>query len=177
MNPTFAFSLRPELEKLCEEYNKTAETKLSPVDFIPTRSKELDVGYDVRCADLNGHVVKPGAYVKIDLGFRMFAPAGWWLFLPPRSSTFTKLKLHSLYGTIDPNYENYMAFAAQYLPDVNDMTKADVKINFGDRVAQVIPMERHSMERLVWSPEEYEKQVIERGWSRGISGFGGSGQK
>lgn len=84
--PTFKFALREDLKD-----NK---------EFLPTLAEPKATGYDVRAALEKSDAVlniEPFAYVKIPLGFRAFCPEGWWYELKPRSSTFGKKNLHSLY--------------------------------------------------------------------------------
>lgn len=148
--------------------------------FLPTRAHEDDTGWDVRSAvDL---IVKPGQYIKIPLGFRTFAPKGWWLELKPRSSTFTKKHLHALYGTIDESYIGEMIWASQYLNEYyyDDysgpaLNVHNLEIKAGDAIGQLVPVRRQEMliERV--SDEEFEKMCKERNSSRGTGGFGSTG--
>ena len=93
--PLFKFALREDL---------TADKR-----FLPTRATPRSSGWDVRCAQENREplVIRPGQYVRIPLGFRILPPTGWWLELKPRSSTFAKKFLNSLYGTIDNDFRKY----------------------------------------------------------------------
>src|SRR5208283_5094017 len=83
------------------------------VSFSPSRKHKNDTGWDVCSA--RSLTIRPGQYVKIPLGFRTFAPPGWWLEIRPRSSSFVKKQLHALYGVIDEGFENEMIFACQYI--------------------------------------------------------------
>jgi deoxyuridine 5'-triphosphate nucleotidohydrolase len=171
--PQFYFSLRSDLNVLC-----AAKGKVTPSEFLPKRADAEATGYDVRCAIPEGIIVRPGCYVKIPLGFRMFAPKGWWLSLAPRSGTFIKKHIHALYGVIDETYENEMMFVGQYIPDACDLLSAniDLSIEFGERIAQIIPVERKSMEVVGLTPEELDIKYRERSASRGTGGFGSSGK-
>lgn len=161
--PKFRFALREDLQK---------EKK-----FLPTRSTPVATGWDVRCAqkDRKQIIVRPGHYVKIDLGFRVIPPEGWWLKLNPRSSTFAKKSLHCLYGVIDNDFRSGMIFVAQHLPDVRAMG-VDLTINFGDAIGQLIPVRLENMVVDEVSNEEYDQFCKnETDNIRGEKGFGGVG--
>lgn len=176
--PNFIFAINPDLEMHCNEFNiKNPTNHLRPEYFLPTQADPEATGYDVRCADPNGVVLRPNCYLKINLGIKMFAPPGWWLKLVPRSSTFMKKHLHALYGTIDETYENNINFVALYSPDACTMLNANEykKIEFGERIAQVIPVQRQEMNVQGVSEEEIKKLFAERQGQRGEGGFGASG--
>lgn len=190
--PEFKFALREDL-------------KNNP-EFLPTKSNPTDTGFDVRCADPDGIILKPFEYYKISLGFRIFAPEGWWLDLHPRSSSFFKKHLSALYGVIDETFTLEAAFLATYLPanvwiPVWDMTDFPEKkrvnfykqqgnflnnpqhiihvddaprIEFGERIGQLIPVRRQEMSVSEISNEEFEELVQARG---GRDGFGSTGNK
>ena len=144
-------------------------------DLLPRKAHPQDTGWDVR-SRLEEIVLRPGQYAKIPLGFRVFAPEGWWLELRPRSSTFAKKQLHSLYGVIDEGYENEVIFACQYLPDLSSMGQ-DLVIRSGDAIGQIVPVKRQEMVVEEVTEEEYQKLVLQRNSSRGLGGFGSSDQK
>jgi deoxyuridine 5'-triphosphate nucleotidohydrolase len=170
--PQFYFSVRDDLTTLC------LDTKVTPENFLPNKADPESTGYDVRCAQPGGIIIKPGSYLKIPLGFRMYAPAGWWLSLAPRSSTFIKKHIHALYGVIDQTYENEMMFVGQYIPDSSDLlnSNVDLSIEFGERIAQIIPVERQDMVINSISSKEIDEKYSLRNTSRGIGGFGASGK-
>lgn len=153
-------------------------------DFLPTKAHSTDTGWDVRAAE--EVIIGPGQYVKIPLGFRVFAPEGWWLELRPRSSSFAKKKLHTLYGVIDFSYEGPCIFAVQYLPErvrnsqeicnitTYYMPNETFKIEKGEAIGQLIPIERQEMKIERVSNEEYQKLCNQRQGSRGEGGFGSS---
>lgn len=221
MIPNFKFALTEELINKCNQYNgvfhkeikKGIIKKINPKDFLPIRSEELSTGWDVRSTllqDSYAHVIdyisddsskehwaqyaiQPTEYVKIPLGFRVFAPEGWWLKLAPRSSTFMVKQCHYLLGTVDESYQGEVCFAAQYIPnefefecDINNnngYVKVNVNIDnkpliipFGERIAQLIPVPRYDMCVENISNEEYDKLCDKRGGKRGAGGFGSSGR-
>jgi dUTP pyrophosphatase len=143
--------------------------------YLPTRGTDRSTGWDVRSTDQL--IIRPEEYVKIPLGFRIFCPAGWWMELRPRSSTFAKKSLHALYGVIDEDYEGQCVFAAQYLPKGwMGESSFDLEIQEGEAIGQIIPVKRQEMivERV--SNEEYEKICKNRSANRGSGGFGSTGK-
>lgn len=164
--------------------------------FIPSRATPKSTGWDVKAAwvDKKSHQINFGEHIKIPLGFRTFAPEGWWYELKPRSSTFGKKKLHSLYGTIDEDYEGQLIFACQWLPDfelqcygdawdtgtisfvVTKDEKPRLTIDFGEAIGQIIPVKRQEMITESISNEEFEKLCKDRAAIRGAGGFGSTGK-
>jgi dUTPase len=141
--PEFFFALD---EKLVDLTKDKSLFPLGASTFLPTRVHSNDTGWDVRCAIPGGLELTPGCYVLIPLGFRAFIPDGWWLDLRPRSSTFVKRQMVSLQGTIDEGYENQFAFAAKYDPDACKLlTSQNSRIEFGDKIGQLIPVRRETM--------------------------------
>lgn len=182
--PTYKFALREDLK--------------NNLEFLPTRGEPKASGWDVKCAEKNGVKLRPGQKAKIKLGFRGFCPEGWWYELKPRSSTFGKKDLHSLYGTIDELYEGELVFACQYIPEFN-VTQAGLlrygefssdgtdlatlknfpilEINFGEAIGQIIPVRRQEMQVEFISNEEYDRLCSERNGVRGTGGFGSTDSK
>lgn len=145
----------------------------SDFDFLPKRAHNTDTGWDVRAAEK--FILRAGQYAKIPLGFRVFSPDGWWLELRPRSSSFTKKQLHSLYGVVDQDYFGQCYYCAQHIPDISAMGK-DLHIEVGDAIGQMIPVRRQEMTVERISNEEYEKLCKERNATRGEGGFGSTGK-
>jgi len=172
--PKFKFCLEDWLPELCEQQSKKYKTDFRPEDFAPTRAESMSVGWDVRCAESDGIILEPSRYIMIPLGFRMFAPKGWWLKLVPRSSTHSKKHIHALYGTIDESYENQLYFSGQFIPDCHEIITANrlKRIMFGERIAQVIPVKRQDMTCSVISRSEFDTLCKKRNGSRGEGGFG-----
>jgi len=187
--PVFKFALTNEVKKMCETHKE-----FTPEQFLPTNINGTDTGWDVRAAA--DFVIKPGSYAKIPMGFRIFAPDGWWLKLVPRSSTHFKKFCNCLYGIIDPTFEGQLILSAQYLPSMELYSTGhgyytkisnlighksgetpDLNISFGERIAQIIPVRRQEMICESVSNEEYDKLCAERGGKRGAGGFGASGDK
>jgi dUTPase len=138
--------------------------------FVPSQADPDATGWDVRCAESGGVVLEAMQYAKIRLGVRMFAPKGWWLELRPRSSSHFKKNLHCLYGVIDETYENELMFSCQYVPMVAWTNK--MKIEFGERIGQVIPVRKQLMVASEVANEEFDRLCEKRGGKRGTGGFG-----
>lgn len=168
--PLFQFCLREDLTKLC------ANTEFTPETFLPTRATPQSTGYDIRCAAPDGIKIKAGCSVKIPLGFRVFSPPGWWLEVRPRSSLFFKSNIHALYGVIDEDYENEVSFLGQYFPNADSLTKDDITIKFGERIAQMIPVPRQDMKLTSISSAQFDLLAETRAGHRKTGGFGSSGK-
>lgn len=133
-------------------------------------------------------MLAPFEHKAIRLGIRMFAPAGWWLELRPRSSSHAKKHLHCLYGVIDEGYENEILFSCQYIPPPLSTTHEycdgchrnivginwdkKLKLDYGEKIGQVVPVRRQDMQVEVISLEEFDKLREERKGARGEGGFG-----
>lgn len=171
--PDFKFCILPEIYEALQGSNGD----LAPTDFLPTRSEPLATGWDVRCAAPKGIDLTPGKYLKIPLGIKVFSPPGWWLELKPRSSTFVKRHIHSLYGTIDSSYEGPMYFCGQYIVDAHEIVNGNSlkRIEFGDRIGQLIPVPLKEMLVSSISEEEFLKLSNDRNASRKDGGFGSTG--
>lgn len=141
--------------------------------FLPTRATEKATGWDVRSAETV--IIHAGEYAKIDLGFRALTPPGWWLELRPRSSSFAKKNLHTLYGVIDEDYEGKMVFACQFVPNPKEIipgTNLSLSILKGEALGQLVPVRRQEMTVEQVSNEEFDRLCKERAYSRGAGGFG-----
>jgi dUTPase len=140
--------------------------------FLPTRATSGSVGWDVRAAqqDKKDIVLRPGEFFKIPLGFRAFCPEGWWYQLHPRSSSFTKKYMHNLVGIIDEDFPLQTLLVGQYIPDVKSLGH-DLVIQFGDRIAQIIPVKRQEMSVKSISNEDYDNLLTEKQSTR-KGGFG-----
>lgn len=180
--PIFKFALRHDL--------------INDRQFLPTRVEPKSTCWDVRAAfhDKQPLILKPFQRALIPLGFRTFCPEGWWFRLNPRSSTYGKKHLGSLYGIIDESYEGELLFACQYLPELNLSAKLNshyqedsvawnssfnknLTINFGEPIGQIYPIERQEMIVEEVTNEEYNLLCRQRDASRGAGGFGSSDGK
>jgi dUTPase len=170
--PVYKFAFTNELIKSCRG------TEFRPEDFLPTRAEPDATGWDVRCADPEGFTLKPECYYMMSLGFKGFIPDGWWADLKPRSSTFHKRNCHALYGTIDMTFPKEWKFLCQYMPDASKCygRKDHVRVEFGDRIAQIIPVKLQEMIPEISSIEEVERLHHTRGSIR-TGGFGSTDLK
>jgi dUTP pyrophosphatase len=148
------------------------ELKDCGINFIPTRAEPHATGWDVRAAMPNKQPIVLSAFQKalIPLGFRSFTPDGWWFELKPRSSTFGKKNLHCLYGTIDNAFEGCLMLSVQYIPPPNN--NEDLEIQFGEAIAQIIPVKRQEMIVKEIDNDEYNNLCKQRNFNRGTGGFG-----
>ena len=176
--PTYKFALRDDL---------SGEDM-----FIPTRGEDKATGWDVRAAfrDRNPLVIRPLQQVKIPLGIRGFCPEGWWYEIRPRSSSFAKKNMHALYGVVDETYEGELIFACQYIPpfhhsNLRETHELDLlhyfddnslTIEFGDAIAQIIPVRRQDMRVEKITEQELEAEYHNRNGKRGAGGFGSTGK-
>ena len=164
--PKFKFALREDLK--------------NQKQFLPSKAEPNATGWDVRCAFENGSNIEilPMSYILIPLGFRTFCPEDWWFELKPRSSTFGKKYLHSLYGTIDCDFEGQLLLCAQYIPDFtnkNHFQIPSLKLNFGDAIGQIIPVKKQDMLIQEVDNLEYDSLCKKRNSLRGSGGFGSTG--
>lgn len=168
--PVYKFAIRQDLQDCVEM-------------FAPKRAEPIATGWDVKAAfpDRESITLRPFDKVKIPLGFRAFCPDGWWFELNPRSSTFGKKSLHSLYGKVDETYEGEVILALQYIPQANGSSgNADcpsflgntLTIEFGESLGQIIPVKRKEMDVEIISNAEYNELCKQRAAVRGAGGFG-----
>lgn len=194
MKPEFKFAATDRLKTLLSERPIEVDGHLlSITDWLPKRANETDTGFDVRAAE--DLTLAPFQYFKLPLGVVALIPEGWWLELRPRSSTFMKKKIHNLYGTIDQDFAHQLHFVGQYIPDrvelqgldfgnilgtgqrdLSDFYKKEnsLKILCGERIGQLVPIERVDMDVSVTSMEEIEEEMKKRSATRN-GGFGSSG--
>jgi dUTPase len=166
--PKFYFAIAADLADKCKG------TDFKPSDFLPKKANSTDSGWDVRSTD--NLVIKPTDYFKIGLGFRVFIPAGWELRLPPRSSTMWKKFSHCNIGVIDEEFEQQCCAIGSYLPSMNQLNVPPLKIEFGERIMQLLPQRRQEMIVEETSNEELDKMFASRNSTR-KGGFGSSGNK
>jgi dUTP pyrophosphatase len=161
--PTFKFALREDIK--------------DDKRFLPSKSEPNAVGFDVRAAPKNHKdiILRAGQYFKIELGFRMFAPEGWWVALHPRSSSFIKKYMHNLIGVIDTDFHSELVFAGQYIPDLSSMGN-DLRIEFGDRIGQILPIRKENMDVIEINNVEYDELCVKKNPVR-KGGIGSTGDK
>lgn len=176
-DPIFKFAVTEKVIEYCKE------TGENPNLLLPIKSTETDTGWDVRCANPDGVELRYGDYSIIPLGFRVFSPEGWWLKLVPRSSTFIKKNMNTLYGTIDEGYEGEVGFCVQFLSNrkgrstygnVDPWVCDNLYIPFGERIGQLIPVRREEMHVISVTNNEFDQLCVSRNTGRG-GGFGSTG--
>lgn len=167
MTPNFHFAPLDSLLEKCQG------TEFKPSDFMPTLQNPSDTGYDVRAAE--DVIINPGAYFKISVGLKVLAPPGWWLESRPRSSTFFKKCCVTHTGTIDNGYPEAIRAAGIYLPDSNCSHKP-LKISFGERIFQFLPMRLQHMNIIQLSEAEIDQMHKESKSSR-TGGIGSTGDR
>lgn len=154
--------------------------------FLPVRGEPTATGFDVRAYLPGGSIeLLPTQKAMIPLGIRAMCPSGWWLELRPRSSTFAKKHLLSLYGVIDQEFEGNIMFACQYMPELKPLDAGIIAaasgypdrlvINHGDAIGQLVPVQRSEMNVVQVSAAEYAFACKERNGQRGAGGFGSTG--
>lgn len=164
MTIEFKFAQIEDLEDYC-------------LNFLPIRADEKSTGWDVKCALPSGILLYPFEHCLIPLGFRVLAPAGYWLELRPRSSAHAKKHLNCLYGVIDESFEGECFLSAQYIPtSIDESDKEPAFIDFGERIGQIIPVRRLEMKVTGISNDEYDAECKKRGATRGSGGFGSTGK-
>jgi dUTPase len=146
--------------------------------FLPTRAEPYATGWDVRAAPVDRKTIKiaEGQYAKIPLGIRGIPEPGWWYELKPRSSTFAKKHLHCLYGTIDMTFDQELQMAVCWQPDKWVPREClHLKIEFGERIGQIIPVKLQEMDVEKITNSEYDFYLTQKNTSR--AGFGSTGNK
>ncbi|MCZ2224644.1 MAG: hypothetical protein LC122_13545 [Chitinophagales bacterium] len=145
--------------------------KNTEVNFLPKKAEPNATGYDVKAAE--SVIVQPGELVKIRLGFKVLCPEGWWLQLNPRSSTFMKKELVCLVGIIDQDFNHEVCLVGKYLPKYYFQAEP-LKIEFGERIGQVVPVKIQEMGINEIDESEYNAKFALRNAERN-GGFGSSG--
>lgn len=147
--------------------------------------------------------IPPFARIKINLGLKVLSPEGWWLWQCSRSGAFINDQFVSLEGKIDTDYEGNLCLLTRYVPSnidplyveffhshafsesFQDVKEVYIKeyiriprmpLEFGQRVAQILPMPVYTMNIQRLSEKELQKKFDERQGSRKKGGFGSSGK-
>lgn len=132
---------------------------------LPTRAHDDDAGYDLY--SVGEHTISPGEFVDIPTGVALDLPRWCWAFLTGRSSTLRKHGLMVHPGIIDAGYQGEL-FAGVF-----NLSREDVHIRPGDRLAQLIIMENATRLTTVRWMRDDEAFPFHQ---RGTSGFGSSGR-
>jgi len=121
------------------------------------------VGFDLHC--LKDAVVEPGEFMDVETGVHCAFPSHIWGLLVSRSSIFKKRLIVNT-GIIDPGFQGEL-FACVY-----NAGKEQFKIERGDRLAQLIPMQDVPMigVQQAYGLDEFPAT------NRGTNGFGSTGK-
>lgn len=106
--------------------------RLTSTATIPTRGSEQAAGLDLY-AD-NEHTVLPNCVSVVPTGIAMAIPDGFVGLVWPRSGLACKYGVQTLAGVIDSDYRGEIKVA------LTTCTKTTMRINKGDRVAQLLIM-------------------------------------
>ena len=141
----------------------TIPTKLmSDQAKLPTKAYADDAGFDLYCSEETW--IAPGEFVDVPCDVAVELPSDTWALLTGRSSTLRKHKLMVNQGVIDPGYRGEL-FAGVW-----NLGSEAVKVEVGDRLAQLILMPNHALDVRLVAVNELAPA------HRGQSGFGSSGR-
>ena len=135
--------------------------RLSPNAILPVRATVGAAGYDLASAENTVVPAMGKVIVKTDLAITV--PLGTYGRIAPRSGLAWKSHIGVGAGTIDRDYEGPVGVVL-----FNHGTE-DLKINMGDRIAQLILTK-------ITTPEVVEVAVLEK-TERGSGGFGSTGME
>lgn len=128
---------------------------------LPKRVYQGDTGYDLVVSQTVD--VSPGPMVDVPCNLAVELPPHLWGLIVGRSSTLRSKRLVVHPGVIDSGYRGEL-FAA-----VSTLGPDRVRVQMGDRLAQLIPMTNHAP----WLEPVLVDQL--GGSDRGVRGFGSSG--
>ena len=144
---------------------RIAVRRLDPSLPLPTAAHAGDAGYDLRARQ--SAVLPPGGgRAAVPTGIAVAIPPGWAGLVLPRSGLALRHGLTCLNapGLIDAGYRDEIRVIL-----VNHDPKDAVKIEVGDRIAQLVILEVAAIE---WD------EVDELGETpRGLGGFGSTGRQ
>ncbi|MGQ4809044.1 Deoxyuridine 5'-triphosphate nucleotidohydrolase [Candidatus Entotheonellaceae bacterium PAL068K] len=134
---------------------------LVPETIMPSKAHGSDAGFDLAVpADC---LIAPQVHGRIDLGFAVQIPPGWYGQIFGRSSVFQRgLSVHP--GVIDADYRG----AVQLL--VYNMIPTEQRMHRGDRVAQLLILPVPAVSLMLVTPEELTSTT------RGTRGMGSTGR-
>ncbi|RCW51554.1 MULTISPECIES: dUTP diphosphatase [unclassified Halanaerobium] len=125
--------------------------------------KGEDCGLDLHSAEST--VISPGEYKIVKTGIKIAVPPGYGAFIYPRSGLALKhgITVLNADGVIDPGYRGEIGII------LINHGKKDFKINFNDRIAQLII---HHTFDIDWEEVDNLSST-----NRGRGGFGHTGHK
>lgn len=138
---------------------------LYPLSRLPTYSRDTDAGLDVY--SMQEHTIQPGWQVLVCSGFAVEVPAGWAMFVLPRSGMSWRdwAEVGNAPGTVDPGYTGEVKI------HIRNVGPRPINIQPGDRIAQVVFLQ---VPRVTWNvirPDEMKST------ERGAAGHGSSDVK
>jgi dUTP pyrophosphatase len=135
--------------------------KLHPDAAAPVyaHGPEEDAGMDLRAVE--AAVLAPGVAQGVPTGIAIELPPGYEAQIRPRSGMALKHAVTVNFGTIDPGYRGEIRVI------MFNLSKADYKIEKGDRIAQLVIAKYAAIE---WEEGELGES------ERGAGGFGSSGR-
>lgn len=138
--------------------------RLDPAAVVPNTAYEGDAGIDLRATQ--AITLAPLERAAVPTGLAVAIPAGFAGFVLPRSGSAIKqgLSLVNAPGLIDSGYRGELKCIL-----VNLDAHESIRINVGDRIAQLIIMKVENV-----SPVEVE--ALDE-TERGARGFGSSGKE
>jgi dUTP pyrophosphatase len=136
--------------------------RLDPKAVLPARAHPGDAGFDL--CSLVAVEIPPGERAVLPTGLAMAMPPGFVALVHPRSGLARKsgMTLTNAPGTIDSGYRGAIEVLA-----INHDLSQTVKINEGDRIAQLVIQE---VPDVIWHEVAELPQT-----HRGVSGFGSTG--
>jgi len=147
-------------EGRCPQY------KVAGPGTVPVRHHSDDAGFDLYVhleSEPSFVGILPGQAVRVPCGVAVEPPAGWWSWIVGRSSTFERGLLVNQ-GIIDPGFRGEL-FAV-----VRNVSDHVVRVNHGERLAQLIPIPLFPPDGIIQRAEQLSESA------RGTNGFGSSGQ-
>jgi dUTP pyrophosphatase len=129
---------------------------------MPTRTYPDDAGFDLYVSETVR--VLAGEFVDVHCGVALDLPPDCWAMLTGRSSTLRRHGLLVNQGIIDPGYRGEL-----YAGVWNLNPNGAVKINRGERLAQILLMSNRTMQHSMVRVEALSTHP------RGSNGFGSSG--
>lgn len=107
--------------------------KLTPGDLLPPKqAKPGDAGYDLRCAEEFGAVIKPGEQKAIPTGYAWEIPFAWVGLVRPRSGLAVNNRIDVRAGVVDSSFRGEVMAVL-----VNEGSEP-FHIHYGDRIAQMV---------------------------------------
>lgn len=134
---------------------------LHPLAKTPTKSKETDAGHDLY--SIQDVSIEPGTTVNVRTGIVFTVPDGHYITIEGRSSLF-KHGVIPARGIIDATYTGEMIVA------LTNQSHENYEIKVGDRIAQLIVHESHSIDIVTVDEFSPEYNI------RGTDGFGSTGK-